>query len=1046
MKDKRNVRILNSINSVRLRPGMFIGDTSNCNHLIHEMLDNALDEIRNKYGNSIGVAFYKRGDIIIQDNGRGLPSGETIDENTGLKVDALESLFTKLHSGTKFSFESDQLESLFGQNGVGLVAVNALSEYVDIKSKDNHYKFVNSELCLKEKTQPDSFWSTEIKFKPSSEYFKSIYPDYTVFKNRLELAQAKLQNINIFINNKKLPKETMECFVRRQLKISSKTPLFYCEYSTKKMQVIEPGSKKIFNLPANIGVFLTYEPGETIILGDINLRFCEGTHLNSIINVIKSNILNKLDKKFAKTPERFLIEGIRLYVTAQIPFPQFDSQTKTRLVTDIKKDLIESGIDGKIIKILNEDYIKKTITSILNQKISNVNKIAKKKISSDNKLCDCLEHPGDVLYIIEGDSAAAPVRECRDAKVEAYLPLRGKVINVEKQSLAKIKENKEIKNIIEAVGQYPYRYNKIKVISDADCLSGDTLITYKDINDQIQQAEIAHIQFENIKSVFTYDFISNSYKESKVLDIINKESTKEFLEFTLYGNEKIKSYVDHGFPVYDVQKKQIIFLNANQINQDQHYFISLKKPIINNIQNNNTLNLDLRTEFLKHVNPLSTSILIKSVDPNDDRQRTSYKNRKNISLKNLKLIKNTDLVYQKNKLINLFPTINIDHAYLIGIYIGDGCFGSSKKNPYTTLISCNSNSKNINKIIDCCKRLNYSYVLDKKKDTKCTIIQIKSIEFYLILHTLGFNRNIKAESKFIPSIFFKVDKNIKIFLLKGLYSADGSFNQFNQTQKLVYTTTSKILKSNLIFILNSLNIFSRVIKTAPKIGGVNHKNIQIIGKKCKYEVICSQNLIDIWNICSEVTDLSYIHHNTVQNNNIIQINSDLIGIKIKKITNLGKLDRAYCLKVDQTHNFTINDQQILTFNCDGLHINVLVILIISKFFPEIIKEERLSIILPPLYGAYKNKSFIPLYSIDDVSKYKENGYAVQRFKGLGEMNSDQMRIIFNSNIEYIVKESKNIEETIKIILDSEIKRQYLNRDEYNFNTFIENVFKNIKSI
>lgn len=600
MKDKRNVRILNSINSVRLRPGMFIGDTSNCNHLIHEMLDNALDEIRNKYGNSIGVAFYKRGDIIIQDNGRGLPSGETIDENTGLKVDALESLFTKLHSGTKFSFESDQLESLFGQNGVGLVAVNALSEYVDIKSKDNHYKFVNSELCLKEKTQPDSFWSTEIKFKPSSEYFKSIYPDYTVFKNRLELAQAKLQNINIFINNKKLPKETMECFVRRQLKISSKTPLFYCEYSTKKMQVIEPGSKKIFNLPANIGVFLTYEPGETIILGDINLRFCEGTHLNSIINVIKSNILNKLDKKFAKTPERFLIEGIRLYVTAQIPFPQFDSQTKTRLVTDIKKDLIECGIDGKIIKILNEDYIKKTITSILNQKISNVNKIAKKKISSDNKLCDCLEHPGDVLYIIEGDSAAAPVRECRDAKVEAYLPLRGKVINVEKQSLAKIKENKEIKNIIEAVGQYPYRYNKIKVISDADF--------------------------------------------------------------------------------------------------------------------------------------------------------------------------------------------------------------------------------------------------------------------------------------------------------------------------------------------------------------------------------------------------------------------------------------------------------------DGLHINVLVILIISKFFPEIIKEERLSIILPPLYGAYKNKSFIPLYSIDDVSKYKENGYAVQRFKGLGEMNSDQMRIIFNSNIEYIVKESKNIEETIKIILDSEIKRQYLNRDEYNFNTFIENVFKNIKSI
>lgn len=772
MKDKRNVRILNSINSVRLRPGMFIGDTSNCNHLIHEMLDNALDEIRNKYGNSIGVAFYKRGDIIIQDNGRGLPSGETIDENTGLKVDALESLFTKLHSGTKFSFESDQLESLFGQNGVGLVAVNALSEYVDIKSKDNHYKFVNSELCLKEKTQPDSFWSTEIKFKPSSEYFKSIYPDYTVFKNRLELAQAKLQNINIFINNKKLPKETMECFVRRQLKISSKTPLFYCEYSTKKMQVIEPGSKKIFNLPANIGVFLTYEPGETIILGDINLRFCEGTHLNSIINVIKSNILNKLDKKFAKTPERFLIEGIRLYVTAQIPFPQFDSQTKTRLVTDIKKDLIESGIDGKIIKILNEDYIKKTITSILNQKISNVNKIAKKKISSDNKLCDCLEHPGDVLYIIEGDSAAAPVRECRDAKVEAYLPLRGKVINVEKQSLAKIKENKEIKNIIEAVGQYPYRYNKIKVISDADCLSGDTLITYKDINGIYNKKPISEIHLDEIQSVPTFNFITQKYEDCKVNKIINKVSNKPFIEFSLHTaeQEKIRAYTTHGFPVYNIKTKKIEFLNANQIDKNTHTFIS-NKPYI--------------------------------------------------------------------------KTINNEKRY------------------------------------------------------QCFVI-----------------------------------------------------NKF-------------------------LNLY---------------------------------------------------------------------GIIINDIIDIGQLNKAYCLEVEKNHNFFIGPNDILTFNCDGLHINVLVILIISKFFPEIIKEKRLSIILPPLYGAYKNKSFIPLYSIDDVSKYKENGYTIQRFKGLGEMNSDQMRIIFNSNIEYIVKESKNIEETIKIILDSEIKRQYLNRDEYNFNTFIENVFKNIKSI
>ena len=598
MKEKRNVRILNSIDSIRLRPGMFVGDTSNCNHLIHELIDNSLDEIRNKFGDTISLNFSKKGDVLICDNGRGLPSGETVDENTGEKVDALESLFTKLHSGTKFSFDSDQLESLFGQNGVGLVAVNALSEYVEVLSKKNHYRFVDSKLVVKETVDPSDIWSTQIMFRPNKQYFDSIVPDYNTFLLRCRLAQAKLENIKFIFNKKELKRESFSDFVRNVLHISKNTPLFECSFKTTKMKVVEPVTNKEFVLPGSIVAFITYEPGETVITGDVNLRFCDGVYINNVVNIIKANLLSKLDKKYSKTPERFLIEGLRLYISLQMPFPKFDSQTKTRMISDVKKEVIDGQFESKIIKILGEQYIKDTVSKILSQKLNNITKIVKKKISSENKLCDCSQQPGDVLYIIEGDSAAAPVRECRDASREAYLPLRGKVINIEKQSLHKIKENKEIKNIIEAIGAPPHRYEKIKIVADAD-----------------------------------------------------------------------------------------------------------------------------------------------------------------------------------------------------------------------------------------------------------------------------------------P---------------------------------------------------------------------------------------------------------------------------------------------------------------------DGLHINVLVILLINKFFPDIIKDGRLSVVLPPLYGAYKNKTFIPLYNVTDANKYAESGYSIQRFKGLGEMNSDQMRAVFDSETEYVISESSHLDELLKIITNSDVKRRYLNlEEEYNFKDFIQTVFNNL---
>lgn len=423
---KRNVRAPKSIDVIRLRPGQFIGDNSTANHLIHECIDNFLDELRNNFGSSAGISFSKAGEVFVYDNGRGLPFGETIDEESGKKIDSIELLFTKLHSGTKFSLDDDELTSLFGQNGVGLVAVNALSEYVDVKTKYKdevwHYFFKDGILTLKEKYGKPITWATEIIFKPSLKYFESITPNHMEFYERLKLAQCKIPSANFIFNSDPLKKEELVDFVRTKLNLNKDTPIFNTKFKTN-IEITDLETQSKTKKPAEVEVFLTYEAGDTIINGDVNLRFCEGTFLTNTQALIKSILPLKLDKKFQKAPDRFLIEGLRMYISLQYPTPKFDSQTKTRFVSDVKSDII-APLESQLSKILSEPYIKKVVESILSQKLnSSISKSNKSKISSDNKLRDCTNKPGDVLYILEGDSAESVFRECRYTDTEANLPL-----------------------------------------------------------------------------------------------------------------------------------------------------------------------------------------------------------------------------------------------------------------------------------------------------------------------------------------------------------------------------------------------------------------------------------------------------------------------------------------------------------------------------------------------------------------------------------------------------------------------------------------------
>jgi DNA gyrase subunit B len=462
MSTNGEYKALDDITAVQTRPGQFIGSTEVPDHLATEIVDNALDEISNGFANNIRVHIGEQGDFWVSDNGRGIDVYE-MDLKDGTKGDSVISLCTILHSGSKF--DTDTYETLIGMHGVGLVAVNALSEWLMVKTRDranknivHQYLFQNAKL-IEQKTLEDKdySYSTLVGFKPSSKFFDSVEFDPKFFAERLVLVKAKFPDSQITFNNNQLPNITFDKFIRSCLKLNGEDT-YSLTHSTKK---------------GKIDVVMTFVKNvDAITIGEVNLRLCEGTFLSSFQTELKKSISEKIDKKFKNIPQTQLLSGLRLFVSLRVPEPKFDSQTKVRMTLPVKKFLIDP-LKDQIDWVVEQKNILSVIESNLEgrflTKITSKSKTYKKKIKSENKIKDCLKIPGEVLYILEGDSALGTLKQIRDINKEAIFPLKGKVLNVESNSLERISKNKEIQDLLEGLGpKNRRRYNKVKIIADAD--------------------------------------------------------------------------------------------------------------------------------------------------------------------------------------------------------------------------------------------------------------------------------------------------------------------------------------------------------------------------------------------------------------------------------------------------------------------------------------------------------------------------------------------------------------------------------------------------
>jgi DNA gyrase subunit B len=495
--DESQIQVLEGLEAVRKRPGMYIGSTSSkgLHHLVWEIVDNSIDEALAGYCDEINVTIEKDNSITVKDNGRGIPVG--IQEKMGRP--AVEVILTVLHAGGKFGGGGYKVSG--GLHGVGASVVNALSSelevYVHRDGKIHYQKYERGVPCfdLKEIGETDRTGTTT-HFKPDPEIFKetTVY-EYDILATRIRELAFLNRGIKITIEDKReeTPKKNEYHF---EGGIKS-----YVEHLNRTKEVVheEPIYVEGEKDGISVEISLQYNEGYASSLYSFanNIHTYEGgthefgfkTALTRVINdyARKSNIIKENDANLSGEDVR---EGLTAIVSIKHPEPQFEGQTKTKLGNSEARTITDAVFSEHFDKFMmeNPQVAKKIVEKGLmaaraRMAAKKARELTRRKsaleISSlPGKLADCSSRDPFIseLYVVEGDSAGGSAKQGRDRHFQAILPLKGKIINVEKARLDKILSNMEIRTIITALGTgigeefdiSKTRYHKIVIMTDAD--------------------------------------------------------------------------------------------------------------------------------------------------------------------------------------------------------------------------------------------------------------------------------------------------------------------------------------------------------------------------------------------------------------------------------------------------------------------------------------------------------------------------------------------------------------------------------------------------
>jgi len=493
--DASHIQVLEGLEAVRKRPSMYIGSTDGrgLHHLVYEVVDNSIDEALAGFCTRVDVTINPDGSVTVLDNGRGIP----IDPHPVHKKSALEVVMTILHAGGKFDKNTYKVSG--GLHGVGVSVVNALSEWTEVEVSRDGKKYFQRYIRGKPESDVREIGTSDVAgtkttFKPDERIFETTDFQYDILSNRLRELAFLNRGLTISLKDLRSPDGQAETFTY------SGGIVEFVEYLNKKKQSLH--EKPIYferqrdDMVVEIAMQYTNSYTENVYSFANNINTHEGgthiigfkTALTRVANdYIKANKLSKEEEKLTGDDVR---EGLTAIISVKLMEPQFEGQTKTKLGNSEVKGIVDSLVTDGLAeyfeenpKVANVILDKALLAQRAREAAKKARELTRRKSALEvstlpGKLADCSEKNPAVceIYIVEGDSAGGSAKQGRNRGFQAILPLRGKILNVEKSRLAKILKNNEVISLITAIGTgvsedfelENARYHKVIIMTDAD--------------------------------------------------------------------------------------------------------------------------------------------------------------------------------------------------------------------------------------------------------------------------------------------------------------------------------------------------------------------------------------------------------------------------------------------------------------------------------------------------------------------------------------------------------------------------------------------------